>query len=172
MIPVRTIVIGIGNPVLCDDSVGLKVADRLRAELRHSRRTAVTALYAGGIRLMEAMVGYQRAILIDAIQTAGGRPGAVYPVEIADLLETRNICSTHDGSLRAALELGRMAGLEVPSEILIWAVEAADVETFSESLTPEVAAAVPLVVENIIAQLQVDRLPYQERMYENSGVFL
>jgi Ni,Fe-hydrogenase maturation factor len=65
-----------------------------------------------------------------------------------------------------------MAGLEVPSEILIWAVEAADVETFSESLTPEVAAAVPLVVENIIAQLQVDRLPCQERMYENSGVFL
>ena len=172
MIPVRTIVIGIGNPVLRDDSVGLKVANRLRDELRDSSRTAVTELYAGGIRLMEAMVGYQRAILIDAIQTGGGRPGAVYLLEITDLIETRNICSTHDGSLRVALELGRMAGLEMPSEMLIWAVEAADVETFSESLTPEVASAVPLVVENIIARLQVDRLPDQERRHENSGVFL
>jgi hydrogenase maturation protease len=159
---VRTIVIGIGNPVLHDDSVGLKVAGLLREELRDSRHVAVTELHAGGIRLMEAMAGYDRAILVDAIQTEGGKPGSIYALEPADLARTRNIHSTHDGSLAVALELGRVAGIRLPSEIRIWAVEAGDVESFSESLTEEVARAVPRVVESVIGHLEAEGLSGQE----------
>jgi hydrogenase maturation protease len=121
---------------------------------------------------MEAMAGYDRAILVDAIQTEGGKPGTIYALEPADVAQTRNIHSTHDGSLAVALELGRMAGIRMPAEIRIWAVEAGDAGTFSESLTEEVARAVPRVVESIIAHLRIERLPYQERRHENSRVFL
>ena len=66
---------------------------------------------------------------------------------------TRTADSTHDTSLRLALELGRAAGLDLPEDVRIWAVEAADVETFSERLTPAVERAVPLVVEQVLRDL-------------------
>lgn len=154
---VRTVIIGIGNPVLGDDSVGLKIAGRLREELHASPDVSVTELHAGGIRVMEAMAGYDRAILVDAIRTEGGKPGAIYELQPENVAQTRYICSTHDGSLLVALELGRLAGVAVPAEIRIWAVEAADVETFSESLTAEVARAVPRLVQRIQASLRGDK---------------
>jgi len=160
--PVRTIIIGIGNPVLSDDAVGLRVAAQLREAVDGSPEVAVTELCAGGIRLVEAMAGYERAILVDAIQTQGGKPGSVYALDPADMAPTRNIFSTHEGSLDVALELGRMIGLRVPDEIRIWGVEAADVATFGESLTTEVARAVPRVVNGLISYLGLEGPVAQE----------
>jgi len=169
---VRTIVIGIGNPVLCDDSVGLQVVRRLQTELPESGSLSFTELYAGGIRLMEAMVGFDAAVLVDAVQTENGKAGSIYALDLAEVAQTRNICSTHDGSLAVALDLGRITGLEVPPQISIWAVEAADVETFSETMTAPVAAAVPRVVDRIKTQLQTGSFLYQEIRHENGSLFL
>ena len=85
---------------------------------------------------MEAMAGYDRAIVIDAM-VSGGRPGTIYRLGLEDLPKTRNTDSTHDASLPVALELGRRPGLQLPGDVRIWAVEAADVETFGERLTPD-----------------------------------
>ncbi len=137
------VIIGVGNPVRTDDAVGLRVARELGG-----CGVDVVELCAGGLRIMEAMAGYQRAVVVDAIER-GGRPGSIYRFCEGQLPETRNTSSTHDGSLPAALALGRAAGLQIPAEIQFWAVEAGDVETFAETLTPAVEAAVGLVVEAI-----------------------
>jgi len=152
-----TIVIGIGNPVLADDSVGIKVVRSLGRKLRLEKDVVTRELCAGGMRLMEALQGYKRAIIIDAIVTVGGAPGAVYCLEPSDLMKTRNTCSSHDASLVEALELGRSVGLTLPEEIRIWAIEAGDVATFSEALTAPVEAAVPRVVEAVARQLVGNR---------------
>jgi Ni,Fe-hydrogenase maturation factor len=57
------------------------------------------------------------------------------------------------------LELGRQAGAQLPppSEILIVGVEAADVQTFDETLTPEVEIALPQVVEAVLSALDRER---------------
>jgi len=104
---------------------------------------------------MEAMAGFGRAVIIDAILTEAGRPGTVYSPEVNELFATRNTHSTHDANLAVALELGRTAGLRLPSEIRIWAIEARDVTSFSEELTGEVERAVPLVVESVMRFLGV-----------------
>ena len=147
-----TIVICIGNPVLTDDSVGLKVASAVRERLQGRTAAAAAELHSGGLRLMETMAGYDRAILIDAIVT-GGSPGTIYALDLDDLPNTRNAHSTHDGTLAVALELGRLAGPELPGEIRIWAVEAGDVESFGEGLTSAVEQAVPRVVDYVMRQL-------------------
>ena len=149
-----TIVIGIGNPVLTDDSVGLRIAGCLEDRLRGCADVAVTQLCSGGIRLMETMAGHERAILIDAIVGGGGVPGTVYALDRDGFPQTRNICSSHDASLGVALELGRAAGLRLPHDVRIWAVEADDVSTYGEDLTPRVERAVPLVVEHVIRDLR------------------
>jgi hydrogenase maturation protease len=147
-----TIIIGVGNPVLTDDSVGLKIAGELRAQLKGQSLVRTAEVHSGGMKLMETMAGYDRAIVIDAM-VSGRRPGTIFTLGPADLPKTRNMHSTHDASLPVALELGRLAGLHVPSEICIWAVEAGDVVTVSEGLTPEVKRAVPRVVKRVMRDL-------------------
>jgi hydrogenase maturation protease len=121
-------------------------------------------LCAGGIRLMEAMAGFDRAIIIDAIVTESGKPGSFYELDPGDVLQSKNTCSTHDGSLAEALELGRMVGLAMPQTIRIWAIEADDVTTFSETLTERVRSAVPAVLEGVMRRLELDRNLANPRM--------
>jgi hydrogenase maturation protease len=151
---VGTIIIGIGNPVLTDDSVGLKIADRLRDRLRGWPGVDVTQLCCGGINLMEAMTGYDRAIIIDAMTGGGGKAGTVYEFGPAGLSQSRNTWSGHDASLQVAMALGSTVGLRLPAHVHIWAVEAYDVCTYSEQLTPDVERAVPLVVDNVVRDLE------------------
>jgi hydrogenase maturation protease len=148
-----TTVIGIGNTVRTDDSVGIQAVRRVAEAIRGRSGVTAQELPVGGMRLMEAMVGYDRAILIDAIQTEGGTPGAISKVSAVELLQSRNAHSLHDSSLAVAIELGRMTGLSLPRDITAWAVEAADVDDFGEHLTPDVAKAVPEVVKQVMRQL-------------------
>jgi hydrogenase maturation protease len=151
---VATVIIGVGNPVLTDDGVGLRIARELRQRLHGRDDVAVLERCAGGLRLMEAMTGYGRAIVIDAIES-GAAAGSIHEFDAAALPVTRNLHSSHDGSLAAALEFGRAAGLGVPEEIRVWAVEAGDVETFGESLTAPVERAVSRVVDAVLRSLPV-----------------
>jgi hydrogenase maturation protease len=147
-----SIVIGVGNPVIADDAVGLAVARHLRSQLSRQGDVTIVELYNGGLELMEAMAGYERAWVVDAI--VGGRaPGTIYRLGVDELAITRNTSTTHNGSLRAALELGRLTGVKLPKVVRIWAVEADDVTTFREGLTPRVIAAVPIVAAEIMREL-------------------
>ncbi len=178
-ISMKTIIIGLGNPILSDDSVGIKVARKIKERVKDGTvpdlRTGsskalggvvesglspsaninidIIEAYAGGIRLMDELVGYDRAIIIDAAVTGKNGPGTVYSMPLSDLVSTRNIVCAHDMNLAAAIEMGRMLGLRLPSEVSIWGIEAADVETFGEELTEDVAKAVPLAVERVIEEL-------------------
>jgi hydrogenase maturation protease len=145
----QTVIIGIGNPLLTDDAVGVQISRRLADATAGRPDIDVTELYAGGLRLMEALVGYKRAILVDAME-CGQNPGTVYCLSNRDLLETKNSVCAHDTSLSAALSVGRLSGLPLPDSIEIWGVEPQDLTTFGENLTEAVAQAVPRVVEKIL----------------------
>jgi hydrogenase maturation protease len=138
------VVIGIGNPYRGDDAAGCAVVERLR-RLAPGVAECVEA-QVGGIRLMEAMAGYDKAYLVDATET-GAPPGAIH--ESRCLVESRNTASSHDGTLAEALELGRAAGLRLPDEIRVWGIEAGSLENFQEALTPAVARSVELVADRI-----------------------
>jgi hydrogenase maturation protease len=109
----------------------------------------------GGLRLLEVIAGYDRLILVDAIQTPDGAPGRIYRLSADDPRASLHAGSTHDLSFRGALAWGRRMGMALPPDdaITIIAIEAADVLTFGEALTPVVAAAVPRAVEAVLAEL-------------------
>jgi hydrogenase maturation protease len=149
----KTLVLGLGNPLVTDDSVGLRVAAELRARLAGRADVTVAEDYCGGLRLMEQMVGYQRAIVIDAIQT-GAPPGTLHRLGPGDI-PTQRSASSHDMTLPTALALGRQAGLCLPEDhnILLVGIEAQDILDFGEACTPAVAAAVPGAVAAVLAAL-------------------
>ncbi|MBI5828855.1 MAG: hypothetical protein HZB20_04795 [Chloroflexi bacterium] len=65
----KTLILGLGNPILGDDALGLRVAALVRQRLPPGSAIEVDEEYWGGLRLMERLVGYDKAILIDAICT-------------------------------------------------------------------------------------------------------
>jgi hydrogenase maturation protease len=148
---VADVVIGLGNPVLTDDGVGLAVVRRLRT-IAGLRAVALVELYCGGLALMEGMVGYDRVFLVDAM-TTGATPGTIRELTFEQVAVTHNAYSSHNGSLATAFELGRLCGARLPRQIRVWGVEAQDVHTFGEQLTLPVRAAVPIVASAILQHL-------------------
>jgi hydrogenase maturation protease len=152
--PRRTLVLGLGNPILRDDGVGWRVVQAVEAQMQGEQDAPeFDCVGLGGLSLMERLVDYDRAILVDAIQTKGGAPGAIYWLTLDDL-PTLHANAAHDASLAAALELGRSLGAHLPDDVAIVAIEAAAVLDFGEVLTPEVAAAVPRAADMLLALIR------------------
>lgn len=139
---IGTVVIGLGNPLLRDDGAGIRTARVLSRRLQGQANVEVIELYCGGLRLMEAMVGFERAVLVDAMQSGSVPPGTVQHFTVADFATTRNLRCAHDTTLGAALQLGRQLGLALPQQIEIWGIEATSLDTFGETLTRPVAQGV------------------------------
>ena len=73
----KTLVLGLGNPLVTDDSVGLRVVEGTEAVLADRSDVEVSEDYWGGLRLMERMIGFDRVIVVDAIHT-GTPPGTIH----------------------------------------------------------------------------------------------
>ncbi|MGA2033810.1 MAG: hydrogenase maturation protease [Thermoguttaceae bacterium] len=155
----KTLVLGLGNPLITDDSVGLRVAAVLKERLADRPEIEVEEDFRGGLQLMERMIGYGRAIVIDAICT-GAPPGTIHYLTPGDISTQRNAAS-HDVNLPTALALGRQAGRELPADqdILLVGIEAEDILTFCERCTPAVEAAVPAAVEAVLRALEAGGRP-------------
>lgn len=153
----KTLIIGLGNPLLRDDSVGLRLVQKLKRLLADNPNIDVIEDYWGGLRLMEQMVGYDRAIIVDAICT-DATPGTIHLLSPEDI-PTQRSASAHDVNLPTALEFGRQAGAHLPTSknILLVGIEAADVQTFEESLSPEVEASLPEAIAHILSELQIEQ---------------
>ena len=149
----KTFIIGLGNPILGDDGIGPRAAAALAPLLAHRADIEVKELGMGGMRLMEALDGADRAIVLDAMVTGSNPPGTIGLWPLADLPGTKNITCLHDTRLITALEVGRALGMDLPTNIDVFGVEATAVDTFTESLTLPVAQALPTLVNRVLEAL-------------------
>jgi len=140
-----------GNPILSDDGVGLEVARRLQ-EGPLPDGVDVQQSEVAGLRLLELLKGYDKVVIVDALRT-GRAPGDVVRYEARDFRGGHRYESAHSIGLETALELGRRMGLPMPDDVTVFAIEAADVETFGEEFSPPVAAAAGKVVELVRAEV-------------------
>lgn len=153
----KTLVLGLGNPILTDDGIGVLVAEKVRAGLPPDSQVEVAEVSVGGLTLMETMIGYDRVILIDAIQQPGVAPGSIRRMSLDDLRSispTQHSASPHDASLVTALQTGQRMGLSLPAEVTIYAIQVENVTDFSDQPTPAVAAAIPQVTKAVLGEIQ------------------
>ena len=149
----RTLVLGMGNPILGDDVVGILVAREVEERVGGGE-VAVVEAGVGGLGLLDIIVGYDKVIIVDSINT-GGRVGEVYRLSPEDFKAANHISSPHDVDFLTAIGLGTRLGLEMPREIVIIAIEIPQVSDFSEGYTPSVEGAIPVAVEMVIGELSV-----------------
>ena len=148
--------------MLGDDGVGWRVADEVEALVGAARLAGrpmpeidIERLGVGGLRLMECLTGYEAAILVDAAEFPDRPIGEVRSCPFDDLADfaTGHLDSAHDASLRTALALGRRLGATLPTSIQAVTIQAHRTDEFSEELSPEVSAAVPVAAEAVVELL-------------------
>lgn len=152
----KTLVLGLGNPILTDDGVGILVVRAVASRVPSDWDVAFDEASVGGLRLLDLIEGYDRLVLVDAIQTRADPPGTVHRLDIGDLKPSLHSGSSHDLSLSGVLDMGRRLGLNLPSDenISIVAIEVDDVLTISEACTPAVTRAIPDAMRSILAELR------------------
>jgi len=148
----KTLVLGLGNLILSDDGVGIRVVQEVEKQVKDPQIT-VAEVAEAGLRLLDSIIGYDKVIIIDAVQTERGRAGQIYRMGPEDFSLTKHFSSPHQINFATALELGKMLNLAMPQKITILAVEAKDISTFGEKCTPEVEQAIPEVVKMVLDEL-------------------
>src|SRR5574341_1429506 len=102
----------------------------------------VDCLGLGGLGLMEHLVGYDYAILVDAL-VLGEPPGTVHAFSLDELPDhASHAASAHDTSLQNALKLGKSMGVPLPDRVTVVGIAAQPIFDFGEGLSPAVSVAV------------------------------
>ena len=145
----KTLVLGIGNPILTDDGVGIKIAEKLKEK---KPELEVIETSEAGIALLDFIVGYDRLIIIDSIKTERGKPGGVYKIALEGLKPATDFSSSHGIGIATAIELGRKLQYRMPESISIYAVGVKDNLTFGEGCTDRIKERIPFITRQIIKE--------------------
>ena len=138
-----TLVIGLGNPLMGDDGVGLVVLEKLAAQ---TFAPPVEFVDGGtwGLALLPDVERAGALLLLDAVN-GDGAPGAVYVLgaeEIPRFLAAK--LSPHQVDVRELLALAELRG-ELPADLRVVGVQPA-ATAYGDGLSPEAAAAVEAMV--------------------------
>lgn len=150
----RTLVLGIGNPVMGDDGAGCRVVE-LIARRALPKNVRVEEAGMPGWGLPNWLAGWPRVILVDAVRM-GEEPGTWrrFSPEQVRLVASGQPTSLHEASLANGLELTQALGL-LPEEIILYGVEPADCLP-GTGLSPDVCSAFPGLVDTICAEIWND----------------
>lgn len=153
----KTLLLGMGNPILRDDAVGIRLAQDFKGKLSLiPGLDIIEECSVGGLNLLDLFKGYDRVIVLDSIRTTGGVPGDWYCFTASALCETIHLTNIHDANFATALELGRTMGMVLPEllNILIFGVEIKEHMTFSESMSPELEESYPRYSSEILEEIE------------------
>ena len=138
------IILGLGNPVLSDDAVGLRVIEELERLFSANPVPGVT-LQSGtraGFELLDFLTGFDHAIIIDAFQATDPEAGRVRYIDFDDISGSTRLNAVHEINLGTVFGLACKLKIAMPEKVEIIGIEVEEIYTFSESLSPEVEAAV------------------------------
>ena len=147
----RTVVIGLGNPLMGDDGVGLAALAQLRDEWQLDDVELVEGA-TWGLALLPVIEDAERLVLVDAI-AAHGRPGDIVELSRDRLpIYLSRKLSPHQVDLRDALAVAELRG-RLPNDIVAIGVQPAAV-TLGTELSAPVARQLRNLVRAVVAQLE------------------
>ena len=147
----KNVVIGIGNPYMRDDAVGIRVVDELR-KMDLGQDVFLYEYHAMDLSLLSFFQKASRVIIVDALKS-GRPPGTVskYSVNTREspLLKLPNL---HEFQLFDIMDLASQTGI-LPLPFALIGVEPADI-TAGEGMSQQVISAIPIAVSIILQELQ------------------
>jgi len=148
----NTLIIGIGNLLMGDEGVGIRIIEML--ERRDDLPPSVMLLDGGtaGYALIDYMKGYDKIIILDAVK-GGKKPGSLYRLTSEDIIHRQDLkLFGHQIDLAEVLQLANRLG-ELPETVII-GVEPLDID-YGMELSKEVRTVTPFVIQNILKETGV-----------------
>jgi hydrogenase maturation protease len=151
--PSPVAVIALGNPLMGDEGIGIRILERLRERSDLPEGVDLIDMGTGGLGIVHELAGRERAVFIDCafMEESSGTLRRFRPEEV----RTRKVrirYSLHEGDLLANLDLARSLG-DCPEDIVIFGIEPATVEGVME-LSPTLAAHLDEYVARVAAELK------------------
>jgi hydrogenase maturation protease len=149
----KILVLGLGNPILSDDGVGIYAAQQASLLFSHPQVEYQECSLAG-FGFLDTIAGYEKLIIADSVDWQRNPPGTISVIKTEQLQDQPYLRNFHNLSLAGTLALADQMGVSRPKEIVIFAVEVEDCSTFSESCTPPVESSISEVTRMVVAQVQ------------------
>ena len=144
------LVLGIGNILLRDEGVGVRVIEQMR-EMHLPDDVELVDGGTAGADLLDVLAERRKVIVIDAVQ-ADCEPGIVLRFTADDLVRPNGVgMSLHELGLGEALTMTRQLGC-APEDVVVFGIKPKNIECGLE-LSAEIAASVPKVVELVLAEI-------------------
>jgi len=147
-----TLVMGLGNLLMNDDSVGVRAVQGLAKNYSFPENVLLLDGGTLGLDLLPFLEKVDRLLVIDAVET-GGLPGTLVRMtgdEIPLALATK--VSPHQMGLKDLLLVADLQGY-VPREMVLWGVQPGSIEMDIE-LSPEVALSMAALQDKVLEELE------------------
>ncbi|MFZ7113691.1 MAG: HyaD/HybD family hydrogenase maturation endopeptidase [Desulfatiglandales bacterium] len=155
------LILGIGNILLSDDGVGIRVIERLQDRYAFAENVSLMDGGVLGLNLVGAISEADQVIVVDALKN-GEDPGTLYRLD-GDAIPSRSgkMNSLHHIGFPEILETCRILG-HVP-DIVVIGIEPEDIESHNLELTPAVESMVDELTAMVLKELDRLSAPYRER---------
>ncbi len=148
----RILVLGVGNILLRDEGVGVRVVHELMARYEFPQNVRVVDGGVLGLKLTGTLMEADEVVVVDAVR-GGGEPGTIYRFE----WKARPSHIHYKDSLHQIDLVEAMASLELIErcpKVVVLGVEYEDINTWEMGLSPKVEAAVERLVGLVIEELK------------------
>jgi hydrogenase maturation protease len=145
----KTLILALGNPILSDDAVAFEVADHLTEHLDSTQYDIIKSS-AATMDIIPKLAGYDRLVVIDAIQLGSAPLGTVHRFSLADLDSTVRKSSPHDINFATAFSMAEQWGYHIPADIRIYGIEVKELSKFSQNCTPEIKEKLHVIEKHIL----------------------
>jgi hydrogenase maturation protease len=144
------IVLGLGNPLMSDEGIGVCVVERLQKQAAKFPHAEFIDAGTGGMNVLHLIANRKKAVIVDCAMM-GEKPGTIKRFTPDDIKSVKQIShlSLHDVDILKVLELSRQLG-ECPEEVIIFGIEPAKIEQ-GGTTSAIIAAMIDEYVE-IVAQ--------------------
>ena len=150
----KTLILGIGNILLRDEGVGVRVLE----ELKKLKLPENVDLFDGatlGLSILNFLENYDKVIVVDAVK-GGKEPGTIYKFNLYDYIDDfsfpLSLSSMHDFDFIYVIKKIGRDFYKLPEEIVVVGVEPEKVEAGLE-LTEKIRNTIPKVVETILEEI-------------------
>lgn len=147
----KVVVLGVGNTILADEGVGVRVVEAFERDYALPEGVAVIDAGTSSMEMLEDLSHLDFLLVVDAIND-GKPPGTLIRLAGDDVpVFFRRNLSPHGIGLSDVLASLEFLGA-LPKETVILGVQPLSMELSTE-LTPTIAACVPELVRQVVAEL-------------------
>ena len=145
------LILGLGNILLGDEGVGVRVIEQLYS---HPFPDEIEVIDGGtaGYELINFFEGKEKVIIVDAVKT-NDTPGSVYKMDLSVVQEDDTVqLSLHQIGLKNVFKMASL--MDLNPEVTLIGIVPKDYQDYNIGLSEEVEKAIPLAIDTVLKEIE------------------